>query len=66
MRSAAVGLPARTGAIVVSGSTLILAGAITRAAAFSAIRAGLRPWCVDLFADAYREILAALRRDAAV
>jgi predicted ATP-grasp superfamily ATP-dependent carboligase len=30
---------------------LIIIGASVRAAAFSAIRAGLRPWCVDLFAD---------------
>jgi predicted ATP-grasp superfamily ATP-dependent carboligase len=32
-------------------SHLLLVGASTRAAAFSALRAGLRPWCVDLFAD---------------
>jgi predicted ATP-grasp superfamily ATP-dependent carboligase len=31
---------------------LLLAGASVRAAAFAALRAGLRPWCVDLFADA--------------
>ena len=31
---------------------LILFGASTRAAAFSALRAGFRPWCADLFADA--------------
>jgi predicted ATP-grasp superfamily ATP-dependent carboligase len=31
---------------------LLLFGASTRAAAFSALRAGLRPWCCDLFADA--------------
>ncbi len=30
---------------------LLLFGASTRAAAFSALRAGLKPWCVDLFAD---------------
>lgn len=30
---------------------LSLIGASTRAAAFSALRAGLRPWCADLFAD---------------
>jgi predicted ATP-grasp superfamily ATP-dependent carboligase len=30
---------------------LLLFGASVRAAAFSALRAGLRPWCVDLFAD---------------
>jgi predicted ATP-grasp superfamily ATP-dependent carboligase len=32
--------------------SLLLLGASTRAAAFSALRAGLRPWCADLFADA--------------
>jgi predicted ATP-grasp superfamily ATP-dependent carboligase len=31
---------------------LLIVGASARAAAFSALRAGLRPWCVDLFADA--------------
>jgi predicted ATP-grasp superfamily ATP-dependent carboligase len=31
---------------------LLLFGASTRAAAFSALRAGLQPWCADLFADA--------------
>jgi predicted ATP-grasp superfamily ATP-dependent carboligase len=30
----------------------LLFGASVRAAAFSALRAGLRPWCADLFADA--------------
>jgi predicted ATP-grasp superfamily ATP-dependent carboligase len=30
---------------------LIIVGASARAAAFSALRAGLRPWCVDLFGD---------------
>ncbi|MGH7172839.1 MAG: ATP-grasp domain-containing protein [Gemmataceae bacterium] len=30
---------------------LLLVGASVRAAAFSVLRAGLRPWCVDLFAD---------------
>src|SRR6266571_1043132 len=30
---------------------LLILGASVRAAAFSALRAGLRPWCVDLFAD---------------
>ncbi|HTU93312.1 MAG TPA: ATP-grasp domain-containing protein [Gemmataceae bacterium] len=30
---------------------LLIVGASARAAAFSALRAGLRPWCVDLFAD---------------
>ncbi len=32
--------------------SLIIFGASVRAAAFSALRAGLRPWCADLFADA--------------
>jgi predicted ATP-grasp superfamily ATP-dependent carboligase len=32
--------------------SLYLFGASTRAAAFSALRAELRPWCADLFADA--------------
>lgn len=31
---------------------LLIVGASTRAAAFSALRAGLQPWCADLFADA--------------
>src|SRR5262249_48077494 len=30
---------------------LVILGASVRAAAFSALRAGLKPWCVDLFAD---------------
>src|SRR5260370_33051185 len=30
---------------------LLILGASTRAAAFSALRANLRPWCVDLFGD---------------
>src|SRR4051812_31240628 len=30
---------------------LIILGASARAAAFSALRAGWRPWCADLFAD---------------
>jgi uncharacterized protein len=30
---------------------LVIVGASARAAAFSALRAGLRPWCADLFAD---------------
>jgi predicted ATP-grasp superfamily ATP-dependent carboligase len=34
-----------------TGGRLILCGASTRAAAFSALRAGLRPLCFDLFAD---------------
>lgn len=32
--------------------SLVILGASTRAAAFSALRAGLRPWTADLFADA--------------
>jgi predicted ATP-grasp superfamily ATP-dependent carboligase len=31
--------------------TVVVIGASVRAAAFSAIRAGLRPWAIDLFAD---------------
>jgi len=31
---------------------LIILGASVRAAAFSALRANLRPWCIDLFGDA--------------
>ena len=34
-----------------SHQPLIILGASTRAAAFSALRAGLQPWCADLFAD---------------
>lgn len=34
-----------------SSSNLLIVGASARAAAFSALRAGLHPWCVDLFAD---------------
>ncbi|HTU19830.1 MAG TPA: ATP-grasp domain-containing protein [Gemmataceae bacterium] len=34
-----------------SSPNLLIVGASTRAAAFSALRAGLHPWCVDLFAD---------------
>jgi predicted ATP-grasp superfamily ATP-dependent carboligase len=32
--------------------SLLLLGASTRAVAFSALRAGLQPWCADLFGDA--------------
>jgi predicted ATP-grasp superfamily ATP-dependent carboligase len=35
-----------------SSRQIIILGASARAAAFSALRAGLRPWCADLFADA--------------
>jgi uncharacterized protein len=38
--------------VVAEPRNLILFGASTRAAAFSALRAGLQPWCADLFADA--------------
>jgi uncharacterized protein len=31
--------------------SIVLVGASVRAAAFSALRAGLRPWCADLFGD---------------
>src|SRR5438552_3654603 len=31
---------------------VLIFGASTRAAAFSVLRANLRPWCVDLFGDA--------------
>jgi predicted ATP-grasp superfamily ATP-dependent carboligase len=33
-------------------ANLLIFGASTRAAAFSALRAGMNPWCADLFADA--------------
>src|SRR5262249_51922446 len=35
-----------------AGHTIVIVGASARAAAFSALRAGLAPWCADLFADA--------------
>lgn len=38
-------------------STVLIVGASTRAAAFSALRAGLSPVCIDLFAD--RDLAAA-------
>ena len=34
-----------------AGESVVIFGASVRAAAFSALRAGLRPWCADLFAD---------------
>jgi predicted ATP-grasp superfamily ATP-dependent carboligase len=37
---------------VTGDGNLLIFGASARAAAFSALRAGLRPWCLDLFADA--------------
>jgi predicted ATP-grasp superfamily ATP-dependent carboligase len=36
---------------MLSHESLLIFGASARAAAFSALRAGLRPWCADLFAD---------------
>jgi uncharacterized protein len=35
-----------------AGQNVLIFGASARAAAFSALRAGLQPWCADLFADA--------------
>src|SRR5689334_6689197 len=35
-----------------AGPNLLIFGASVRAAAFSALRAGLQPWCADLFGDA--------------
>lgn len=35
-----------------ANGNLLIFGASARAAAFSALRAGLRPWCADLFGDA--------------
>src|SRR5687767_10810594 len=32
-------------------NTVIIAGGSVRSAAASALRAGLRPWCIDCFAD---------------
>src|SRR5207245_11806307 len=42
--------------------TVLLIGASVRAAAGSALRAGLRPWCVDLFADADLQAACPARR----
>jgi predicted ATP-grasp superfamily ATP-dependent carboligase len=41
---------------------LIILGASARAAAQSAIRAGYRPWCVDLFADRDLQALTTVRQ----
>jgi predicted ATP-grasp superfamily ATP-dependent carboligase len=41
---------------------VILIGASVRAAACSAVRAGLRPWCADLFADEDLQRLGTTRR----
>lgn len=45
-------------------TTVVLLGASTRAAATSARRAGWRPWCADLFADADLERVATVTRVA--
>ncbi|MCI0378264.1 MAG: ATP-grasp domain-containing protein [Gemmataceae bacterium] len=45
-----------------TAETILLIGASVRAAAWSARRAGLSPWCVDLFADADLERHAPVRR----
>jgi predicted ATP-grasp superfamily ATP-dependent carboligase len=37
---------------MVAHEYLLICGASARAAAFSALQAGLRPWCADLFGDA--------------
>src|SRR5689334_16729172 len=39
-------------AVMLPAEHLLIVGASARAAAFSALRAGLRPVCADLFADA--------------
>src|SRR5438128_59838 len=36
---------------MVDRGSLLIVGASVRAAAFSALRAGFHPWCIDLFAD---------------
>lgn len=43
---------------------MIIFGASARAAAFSALRAGLRPWCADLFADRDLQARCPVRRIA--
>src|SRR5262249_42652458 len=48
--------------IRVSEPTVIIIGASVRAAAASAYRAGLRPWCADLFADRDLQRLGPMRR----
>src|SRR3989442_14208047 len=37
---------------MIANSDLVIVGGSARAAAMSALRAGLRPWCADFFADA--------------
>jgi predicted ATP-grasp superfamily ATP-dependent carboligase len=41
---------------------VLIVGASARAAAFSALRAGLRPWCADLFADADLQAVCPVQR----
>src|SRR5262245_27133555 len=48
---------ARQGHRTMSAPTVLIMGASARPAAFSALRAGLRPWAIDLFAD--RDLAAA-------
>ncbi len=43
-------------------TSIVILGASTRAAATSARRAGLTPWCADLFADADLEHIATVRK----
>jgi uncharacterized protein len=45
-----------------AGERLLLIGASVRAAAGSALRAGLHPWCLDLFADADLEAACPAQR----
>jgi predicted ATP-grasp superfamily ATP-dependent carboligase len=40
----------------------LIVGASVRAAAFSALRAGLQPWCADLFADVDLQAVCPVRR----
>lgn len=44
--------------------TLVIVGASARAAAFSALRAGLVPWCADCFADVDLAARCTVRRPA--
>lgn len=48
--------------IMPSNDDLIIFGASVRAAAFSALQAGLRPWCADLFADRDLQARCSVRR----
>src|SRR5262249_4760983 len=41
---------------------LLIVGASARGAAFSALRAGLQPWCADLFADLDLQARCSTRR----